>query len=329
LAPIFTEKGHLTLDKKNISSNQCPRTWNDVVASFEEELYRKRKAKGTISMYGAVMKSFGMFYREHLQKPGPYVSRLQETDLYAFVDHLRSTRRLSLSAINRTVSTLHAFSQFIVEMQWHRRNIAKELRTYRVGLPPEPKRLSSSEVRRIVTSVDLNGRNGFRDLAIVQVFLQCGLRLGELTRLSIGDVTIHRTSGKIKVNDEKNRTERVVPLNASARSALRRYLDRRGEVSANDALFVSERGKRISNKMVQYLIKKHFCIIGRPDLSVHDLRHHFATELYERTGKLTAVQQVLGHRSIATTARYTQCTEKEISEAVEKLPDNVYPEETT
>ena len=315
------------MDNKKFNANVRPGAWEDVVAAFEEELDRKGRADKTIATYGAVMRGFGKFYTTHLKKPGPHVSRLQETDFYAFIDHLRSTRYLALSSVNQSVSALNAFSRFIVEKQWHKRDIAKELKTYRVGLPPEPKRLSPYEVRRLIASVNLNGRNGFRDLAIVQLFLQCGLRLGELTRLAICDVTLHRTKGDIKIRDEKTRTERVVPLNASARSALRKYLDRRGEVALTDVLFVSERGKRISNKTVQYLIKKYFCTIGRPDLSVHDLRHHFAMEFYKRSGKLTAVQQVLGHQSIITTARYTRCTEKEIADAIEKLSDNVYPEE--
>jgi integrase/recombinase XerC len=316
------------LEKKNIMVNQRPKTWDDVVAAFQEELFRKNRSQETISAYTSTLKQFGIFYQEQLKKTGPYVLRLQETDLYAFIDYLRSTRYRALSSVNRAVATLHVFCHFIVEMRWHKRNIAKDLKTYRVGQRPEPKQLSSKEIRQLITSVNLNGRNGYRDLAILQLFLQCGLRVGEVSRLSVRDAEIHKTAGRLKVHDEKTRSERTMPLNASARSALQTYLDNRGEVSGSDPLFLSERNKRISTKTVQYLIKRYLCAIGRSDLSVHDLRHHFAMKFYNRVGKLTALQQVLGHRSITTTARYTQCTEKEIADAMEGLSDNVYPNDS-
>jgi site-specific recombinase XerD len=95
----------------------------------------------------------------------------------------------------------------------------------------------------------------------------------------------------------------------------------------SEPLFVSERRRRISVASVKSLTKKYLCAAGRPDLSAHSLRHHFGTSLYARSGKLTVVQEALGHRDIATTARYARATEAEIRQAVESLPDNVYPAE--
>ena len=75
---------------------------------------------------------------------------------------------------------------------WHRRLVARDLKTYRVDSSKMEPPLSKSEVRRLVTSVNLNGRNGPRDLAILQLFMQCGLRVSELVRLLRGDVIVHR-----------------------------------------------------------------------------------------------------------------------------------------
>jgi len=309
------------LDKKNITSD---RSWAETLSDFEDHLLQKGRSDETISAYVSTMKAFGTFYTDYLKKARLQIARLQETDIYTFVDYLKSTRRVALSSLNRSISALHAFSRFLIEKGCHKRDIATGLKSYRLGLAPEPPRLSTEEVRRLVASVDLNGRNGQRNHAILQMFLQSGLRLGELTRLSRRDVVIHQTTGRVTVRDEKGRSGRVVPLNQSARSALKGYLRIRGETDGDVPLFVAERGKGISAKTVQYLIKKHLCAIGRSDLSVHDLRHHFAMELYNRTGKLPAVQAVLGHKSVITTARYARSTEKEISEAMDGLPDNIY-----
>ncbi|MFH1842748.1 MAG: tyrosine-type recombinase/integrase [bacterium] len=308
--------------KKRVLSNaRSGKDWDDVLAGFEHELYRTGKAERTVATYSSAINVFGRFYRDELGKPGPYVSRLQETDLRAFMDHLRQDRSLSAVSANRFVAALRSFSRFVFGKRWHRRDLARDLRTYRVSQPGRPTRLSKKEVRRLVTSIDLNGRNGIRDLAIVQLFLQCGLRVSELVRLSIDDVTLHKTTGRLRVRAEKGRQERVIPLNASVRNALHDYLETRGPVAGSEPLFLSERRQRISLNSVQHLVKKYLSFAGREDLSTHDLRHHFAIEFYERSGKLTATQQVLGHRDINTTARYARATEQEIEEAIEHLDE--------
>ncbi len=132
-----------------------------------------------------------------------------------------------------------------------------------------------------------------------------------------------------KVRDEKTRSDRVVPLNASARSAIKKYLNTIDISSGITPLFHSQQNKKISTKMVQYIIKKYLCAAGRSDLSARDLRHHFALGLYNSHKSLPVVQKILGHRSIATTTRYIQPTEEELSQAVEKLPENIYHGEPT
>jgi site-specific recombinase XerD len=145
--------------------------------------------------------------------------------------------------------------------------------------------------------------------------------VGELVRLCRDDITLHKTSGRVRVRNEKAHAERVIPLNEKVRTALQKHLEDRGPVAGSDPLFVSERKLRISVPSVQNLIKKYLTLAGRDDMSVHDLRHHFALAFYARSGKLTATQQVLGHRSINTTARYARATEGEINAAIEDLDE--------
>ena len=155
--------------------------------------------------------------------------------------------------------------------------------------------------------------------AILQLFLQCGLRVGELVRLSRDDVTLHKTTGSLKVRDEKGKSEREIPLNKSARKALQDHLNERGPIAGLDPVFISERQRRISVPAVQHMIKRVFCLAGREDLSTHHLRHHFAFEFYSRSKKLTATQQVLGHSDINTTARYARATAMEIEETIDAM----------
>jgi integrase/recombinase XerD len=301
--------------------------WNETLTDFENYLLQKNKARNSITAYLSTLKMFATFYQDELKKPGPYVSRLQETDLHAFVDYLRSTRYLAASSVNCAIAALHSFCRYLLEQQKHKRDIGKELRTYYVEPPPKSHVLSQQEVRRLITSVDLNTKNGPRNLAILQLMLQCGFRVGEITRLCYDDVVIQKTTGHVRVRDKKTLSERFVPLNASTRSALKKYLHICDTSSGTSPLFSSQHNKKISEKTVQYMIKKYLCAAGRSDLSARDLRHHFAIELYKSNKSLPVVQKILGHRNLATTARYIQPTDQELSEALEGLPGNVYHEE--
>jgi len=307
----------------------APMSWAEAVAAFEQHLCNRGRSEPTVATYASALRVFAAFYQQGLQKPGPFVSRLQETDLQAFIDHLRRDRGLRTASINRFVVALHGFSQFAMQQRWGKRDLARDLKTYHLPPPQEPTRLSPAEVRRLVTSVDLNGRNGHRDLAIVQLLLQTGIRIGELAALSVGDVALNKRDGSVRIQAERTDAERVVPLNTAARRALQDYLNSRGEPLATEPLFLSERRQRMRIVTIQHRVKKYLSCAGREDLSADDLRQHFATQLYEKTGKLTAVQQALGHRSVVTTARYARATRQEIEEAVEGLPGNLALTEAT
>ena len=297
--------------------------WPDVVAAFEDYLHQKGKSRQTITAYGNTLKSFGAFYTNKLQRPGPYVSRLQENDLRAFVDHLRFTRYMASGSINSAVSALHLFARYALEKRLHKKDFAHRLKTFPVSPGKNPSRLMPKEIRRLIAAVDLDTKNGPRDLATVQLLIQAGLRVGEISRLAITDVVLHKRSGHVRVVDENTRLERMVPLNASARRALRTYLAIRGAAAGGDPLFISQRRKRISIQTIQFLVKKYLCAAGREDLSARDLRRHLACELFRKHKELPVVQQLLGHRDPATTARYLQRAGKDLSAALEDLPENV------
>jgi integrase/recombinase XerD len=301
--------------------------WTEIVLEFEEYLFHLGRSRNSIDSYGLALKRFGHFYRTELKKTGPYVPKLQETDLQAFVDYLRSTQYLAASTVNTRIAALRSFTRFALEKRLHRRDIARGLKTFFIQPSPKNDRLTKGEIRRLVTAVNLNARNGLRDLAIIQLLLQCGLRVNEVHSLCIDDVVINKKDGRIRVRDEKTRSERILPLNASARSACRKYLVMRGDAAGKEPLFLSQHGERLAIKSIKHLVKKYLCMAGRPDLSARDLRHNLGRGLYEETKDITTVQHMLGHRSIATTIRYIKPTDKEIAEAVEQLPANVYHEE--
>lgn len=296
-----------------------PDAWENALAAFENDLYRRDRSEKTVASYRSCLQSFALFYQNELQKPGPYIARLQENDLKAFVDYIRYDRRLSAATVNRYIAALRAFSRFILLKRWHRRQLTRDLKRYRIYTNRTPASLSRQEVRRMIAAVDEKSRNGPRNLALLQLMLQCGLRVGETVRLSRDDVTLHKTVGRLRVRAPKPEHDRSVPLNTAARRALQDHLDALGPGDGSAPLFISERGRRMSVGTVQYLVKKYLCFAGREDLSANDLRNHFAMEFYKRSGKLTATQKVLGHRDINTTTRYARATDRDIQEPIDAL----------
>ena len=174
-------------------------SWHEVTAAFENDLFRKNQSDATITTYRACLNVFSDFYLHQLNKPGPYAARLQEADLSAFIDYLRHDRQLTAASMNKYIAALKSFSKFLFINGLHRKLLAGHLKTFRVQAEPDAPRLSKSEIRRLIRAIDLNGRNGYRNLAILQLFLQCGLRVGELVRLSRDDITLYKTTGTVRV----------------------------------------------------------------------------------------------------------------------------------
>ena len=145
-----------------------------------------------------------------------------------------------------------------------------------------------------------------RDQAMFDLFYSSGLRLAELVSLDIG-AGLDLVAGEVTITGKRNKT-RCVPVGAKALAALRDWLARRAEMAATEvtALFVSRRGTRISPRMVELRLARWAQRQGLGlKVNPHMLRHSFATHLLQSSGDLRAVQEMLGHASIATTQVYT------------------------
>jgi integrase/recombinase XerC len=154
-----------------------------------------------------------------------------------------------------------------------------------------------------------NALEGTRNLVILEVLYGSGLRLSELYALDLSDLDV--PGGKVKVLG-KGSKERIVPVTRPALVAVDRYLPRREEALARGggtdraALLVNRSGGRLSRRSVQRIVRRFFTEgAGGDDLTVHSLRHSFATHLLDAGADLMAVKELLGHASLSTTRIYT------------------------
>ncbi len=144
-----------------------------------------------------------------------------------------------------------------------------------------------------------------RDIAIMELLYGCGLRLAELVGLDLQHIDWHNQS--LLVTGKGNKQRRI-PFGSKARLALKRWIEARRSLLREDtaAVFISQRGSRISRSSVQQRLKKHALSAGiNADVYPHMLRHSFATHILESSGDLRAVQELLGHANLSTTQIYT------------------------
>lgn len=144
-----------------------------------------------------------------------------------------------------------------------------------------------------------------RDRAMVETLYGTGIRVSELCALDLGDVDHGRRTMRVTGKGDKQRT---VPYGEPAERALAAWLDVRGDVAgpaAGAAVFVGARGRRIDPRTVRAVVHRLTAQAQLPDLAPHGLRHSAATHVLEGGADLRAVQELLGHASLATTQRYT------------------------
>jgi integrase/recombinase XerC len=175
--------------------------------------------------------------------------------------------------------------------------------------PKSPRRLphalSPDEANRLL-AIEGGDDDALRDRAVLELFYSSGLRLAELAALAPGDVDYRE--GMVRVTGKGGKT-RVVPVGRHALEALRAWLAVRGRIAAADpaALFVNARGRRLQPRAIQLRIKRRAAAQGlSSNVHPHVLRHSFASHVLQSSGDLRAVQDMLGHASIATTQVYTQ-----------------------
>ena len=184
---------------------------------------------------------------------------------------------------------------------------------------PAPDVLTHQEARRLVKTIDqTRGAKAQRDAALIDLILNTGLRVSEVLGLDLADVNV--AERHLTVAAKGGETHKVF-LNARSRRRLGAYIKRRKQVLAeSQALFLSNRRRRLSVRQAQLLAEEWLTQAGiAKKVTVHGLRHTFATLLLERTGNLRTVQEALRHRSIATTVRYTHQPSEALTEALEAL----------
>lgn len=253
------------------------------------------------------------------------LNKIQLDDIHAYLFYLANNCQSKPATRARKTASIRVFFKYMSQkanLMDH--NPALNLESPKLG-KRMPKYLSLDDSKKLLeVTNNEESRNRERDYAIITLFLNCGMRLSELVGINIRDIDFNEA--KMNVTGKGNK-ERVIYLNKACLNSINNYLDVRPKVGiksgSENALFLSERLERISNRTVQYTVKQELLKAGLDTnkYSVHKLRHTAATLMY-RYGNvdIRALQELLGHESISTTQIYTHVDNQQIRNAVEDNP---------
>ncbi len=253
------------------------------------------------------------------------IRKITLEDIHSFISYLATQLHSKPATRARKISSIRVFFKYLsTKTNLIETNPAQNLETPKLD-KRMPKYLTLDDSKKLLdVAGNEDNRNNQRDYAITTLFLNCGMRLSELVNINIKDIQFDEC--KMTVIGKGNK-ERTIYLNNACMRAISDYLEVRPKEGINfkskDALFLSERRERISNRTVQYIIKKElrFAGLDTNKFSVHKLRHTAATLMYQY-GKvdIRALQELLGHASISTTEIYTHVENEQVRAAVESNP---------
>ncbi len=214
----------------------------------------------------------------------------------------------------RKLCAVRAFTRWLVKS-----GVLEEDPALAIASPAKPRRLpkdlSPTQVEELLTA-DV-GKNPLRDHAILELLYGAGLRVSELVAIDLDD--LHLSACEVRVRG-KGMKDRVALFGEPCARAIRAWLEHGRPNTSSSALFVNNRGHRLSTRTVQNIVRRRRRLLGLGDpVTPHSLRHSFATHLLNGGADLKTVQQLLGHESLATTQVYTHVSIERLKEVVRRL----------
>lgn len=296
------------------------------VNDFLTHLAKERDVSpNTIVAYSRDLHDLVTFFGHHYGTTPWTWQTVDRLAMRGFLGYMQR-RGLSKRSMARTLSGVRSFYRYLA------RNELVDVNPSRaVGSPKSEKYLPSyldrAQIDLLFQMAEVRAWEGkfvdVRNLAMLELFYSTGMRLSELQGISRGDIDL--VSQQVKVRG-KGRKERIVPVGDHAVLALRNYEAKRdalinaiGAGADRSAFFLSSTGKRIGVRTVQGAITKFLRKIDEnAGLSVHSLRHTFATHLLDAGADLRAVQELLGHASVSTTQIYTHTSVERLKHVYQK-----------
>jgi integrase/recombinase XerC len=293
---------------------------DQALAEFLRFLALEKNASAhTVKSYREDLSQAITFFRGQTPMVAGDLSQLHSRALRAYFAWLNQ-QGYAKSTVARRVSAVRSWCRFLCRQGSLTINPSDGLRGPRQE-KKLPHFLSEADLVRLLQTPPADTPLGIRDRAILETLYAAGLRVSELTGLNLDAVDLDDGVATIR---GKGKRERLALLGPQSVAALRLWLATRGQLLGRraemlTALFLNKNGTRLSSRSVGRLLEKYLKLAGLdPRTSPHTLRHSFATHLLDRGADIRGVQELLGHRSLATTQVYTHVTTQRLRDSYHK-----------
>lgn len=271
-----------------------------LIINFCHWLKEQKKSPSTISTYKRELEK----YQEWLRKKNCDINHLTKGDIQSYILFLEQQQK-SLATIDKTIGSIRTFAKFLEKPE-----LTFGIITKPVEKNDHIETLSANEYSLLLNKVKEDGE--LRNIAIVYVLLHTGIRVSELCRLNRSDVDFIKNELIV----QKNGQERLIPLSTDTRVHLQNYLQSH---TSKDAIFITNAGDRITERAVQYMLKKY-------DVNPNKLRHTFCQKLVDSNIDIEIVSRLAGHRDLNVTKRYVKS--KMNKHKLEEVLNNVFINDT-
>ncbi|NIT03630.1 tyrosine-type recombinase/integrase [Candidatus Saccharibacteria bacterium] len=270
----------------------------DAHQKFIDHLKSKNRAHATVLAYGKDIDQLIEFLQE-LEKA--HIAEITKDDIEAFMAKLLK-RGYTKKSVSRKTNAVKSFFRYIKVNEFITDDPALLVEHPKFEAKP-PRILSETEYRALRDAV----RNDARTYSIVELLLQTGVRIGELSRLRLEDIKFGKgtRAGEVTIREFNRHPERKVPLNSRAQKALETYLEKeRPKNAKSNHVFITRTGRPLLVRNIRATIKRYLELAGIDDATVNDLRHTFIAHHLKRGASLVLVSKIAGHKRLSTTEKY-------------------------
>lgn len=260
---------------------------------FVEYLTSRRRAHATIVAYSKDIEQLVAFLGNTGKKD---ITTITKEELEAFLKKL-AVDSYTPKSISRKINSMKTFYRFLKTSGSIALDPATDIEHPKYDIKP-PRILSKLEYRALRDAC----RGDIRTHAIVELFLQTGLRIGELANLGVADMK----DTELHIAAQEGHEERMVPLNRAAKEALDSWLKVRSSEAKSPSLFITKTGRPLLIRNIRTAIDRFFKVAGIEDAKVNDLRHTFIAHHLMAGTAITTISKLVGHKRLSTTEKYLE-----------------------
>ncbi|HLS30852.1 MAG TPA: site-specific tyrosine recombinase XerD, partial [Flavobacteriaceae bacterium] len=274
-------------------------------------------SENSIKNYSLDIQKLIRFLEEHNLNVSPVT--IEDETLRKFIYDISSD--LNPKSQARIISGLRSFFSYLIFEDYRETDPLALIESPKTGRNL-PAILSLEEIDRLIAAVDLNSPQGERNRSIIETLYGCGLRVSELISLKLSELFFDE--GFIKVTGKGDK-QRFVPISLHTQKFINIYIEhtrnhQTPEKGHEDFLYLNRRGRQLTRAMIFTIVKRLAVETGiKKKVSPHTFRHSFATHLLENGANLRAIQQMLGHESIATTEIYVHTNQAHLKAVIEQF----------